>query len=96
MLPSCIDEEWFRVTHVSPGGVKYETTGRATSDAEAVRLADETLEYVERIGISDHLSADGKIVRPPAQLRVERIRPDEATPGFGVVITLLDGTVKRK
>jgi hypothetical protein len=90
------DAEWFRVTNVSPSPVGYETTDKATSDAEAVRLADETLEYVERIGISDHLSADGTTVRPPAQLHVERIRPDQATPGFGVVITLLDGTVQRK
>jgi hypothetical protein len=75
------DEEWFRVTYVSPSGVKYETTGKATSEAEAVRLADETLEYVERVGISDHLSADGTTVRAPAQLQVERIRPDKATPG---------------
>jgi len=48
------DEGWLRVTYVAASGVKYETTGEATSDAEAVRRADETLEYVERIGIRDH------------------------------------------
>ena len=68
----------------------------ASSEVEAVRLADETLEYVERIGISDHLREDGIAVRPPAQLQVERIQPNEATPGFGLVITAPDGTVKRK
>ena len=35
-------------------------------------------------------------VEPPAQLHIERIQPDEATPGFGLVITTPDGTVKRK
>ena len=86
----------YRVAYVSPSGYKYQVTGKAGSDVEAVRLADETLEYVERIGISDHLQDDGISVRPPAQLQVERIQPHEATPGFGVVVTAPDGRVTRK
>ena len=86
----------YRVAYVSPSGFKYEVTGRAPSEVEAVRLANETLEYVERIGISDHLCDDGVSVRPPARLQVERIQPHDATPGFGLVITAPDGTVKRK
>ena len=38
-------EEWFRVTYMSPSGVTDETTSKTISDVEAVRLADETLEY---------------------------------------------------
>lgn len=90
------DTSLFRVTYIAPSGFKYETTGKAPSEVEAVRLADELLEYVERIGISDHLLADGITVRPPAQLWVDVIEPDEATSGFGLVITAPDGTVKRK
>ena len=89
-------QPFFRVIYVAPSGFKYELTGKAASEVEAVRLADETLEYVERIGISDHLRADGTTVRPPAQLRVQRVQPGEAIPGFGLVITAPDGTVKRK
>jgi hypothetical protein len=89
-------DQWFRVTFVAPSGFKHEVTGKAPSEVEAVRLADETLEYVERIGIRDYLEAGSTTVRPPAQLYVERIRPDEATPGFGLVITAPGGTVKRK
>jgi hypothetical protein len=33
-------------------------TGRAASEADAVRLANESLENVERIGISDFLEAE--------------------------------------
>jgi hypothetical protein len=94
--PVDADQSLFRVTYVAPSGFKYEVTGKAPSAVEAVRLADGTLEYVERTGISDHLLDDGTTVRPPAQLQVERIQPDEATPGFGLVITAPDGTVKRK
>ena len=90
------DERLYRVAYLAPSGFKYEVTGRAPSDVEAVRLANETLEYVERIGISDHLEADGISARPPAQLRIEQVPPDEATPGFGLVITAPDGTVTRK
>jgi hypothetical protein len=34
-------------------------TGRAAADVDSARLADETLEYVERVGISDLLAEDG-------------------------------------
>jgi hypothetical protein len=91
-----VDQPLFRVTYVAPSGFKYEVTGKAPSEVEAVRLADETLEYVERIGISDHLNDDGTTVRPPAHLQVVRIQPDEATPGFGLVITTTNGSVTRK
>lgn len=94
--PVDADQPLFRVTYVAPSGFKYEMTGRAPSEVEAVRLADETLEYVERIGMSDHLRDDGTSVPPPAQLQVERIQPDEAAPGFGLVITDPNGTVRRK
>jgi hypothetical protein len=90
------DQPPFRVTYVAPSGCKYELTGNASSEVETVGLADETLEYVERIGISDHLRDDGITVRPPATLQVERIQPDEVTPGFGLVITAPNGTVTRK
>jgi hypothetical protein len=91
-----VGQPWYRVAYLAPSGFKYEVTGRAPSEAEAVRLADETLEYVERIGISDHLQDDGLTVRPPAQLQIQRIQPDSATLGFGLVITAPDGTVTRK
>lgn len=91
-----VDQSQFRVTYTAPSGFKYEMTGKATSEAEAVRLADETLEHIERLGISDHLRDDGTTVNPPAQLRVDRIQPDELTPGFGLVITAPNGTVTRK
>lgn len=91
-----VDQPQFRVTYTAPSGFKYEVTGKATSEVEAVRLADETLEHVERIGIRDHLRDDGTTVHPPAQLQVDRIQPDEATPGFGLVITAPNGTVTRK
>jgi hypothetical protein len=54
------------------------------------------MEYVERIGISDHLCDDGVSVRPPARLQVARIQPNEAKPAFGLVITAPDGTTRRK
>lgn len=89
-------DKWFRVTFVLPSGFQYAVTGRATSKVEAVRLADETVEYVSHIGISDHLNADGITVRSPARLKVEPIQAEGATSGFGVVITAPDGTVTRK
>lgn len=50
------DEQFYRVTFVRANGFQYETTGRASNEAEAVRLADELLENDERIGISDFLA----------------------------------------
>lgn len=38
------NQQFYRVTFVRPDGWQYETTGRASSQAEAVRLADELLE----------------------------------------------------
>ena len=90
------DEEFYRVTFVRPNGWRYETTGKARNEAEAVRLADELLENVERIGISDFLAADGVSVRPPARLDVERVSADLAGSGFGLVITDPSGNVTRK
>ena len=91
-----VDQPHFRVTFTAPNGFKYEMTGKATPEVEAERLADETLEYVERVGIRDHMRDDGTTVDPPAQLQVDRIQPDEATPGFGLWITAPNGTVTRK
>jgi len=85
-----------QVTFVAPTGWTYEVTGQAPSDVEAVRLADETLEYVERIGIHDFLNDDGQTVRSPARLHVERVQTHQAASGFGLVITDPDGTVTRK
>jgi hypothetical protein len=84
------------VTFVRPNGWKYETTGRASSDVEAVRLANETLEHVERVGISDFLEPDGVTVRPPARLTVTRVVASDAGSGFGLVITDPSGNVTRK
>ncbi len=53
------DEQFYRFTFVRPNGWQYEATGRASNETEAVRRADELLENVERIGISDLLAADG-------------------------------------
>lgn len=90
------ESEFYRVTFVRPDGWKYETTGSASNESEAVRLADELLEYVERIGMSDFLAADGVSARPPARLDVERVDADHAGPGFGLVITDPSGKVIRK
>ena len=90
------DEQFFRVTFVRPDGWQYQTTGRASNEVEAVRLADEVLDYVERIGISDFLAPDGITVTPPARLTVERVSADLAGSGFGLVITDPSGKVTRK
>jgi hypothetical protein len=87
---------WYLVTFLAPNGWKYELTGRAESTIEAVRLADDTLEYMERIGIHDSLEPDGISVKPPAWLHVERVSAKAASPGFGVVITDPEGNVTRK
>lgn len=88
--------EQFRVTFVSPNGWIYQTTGGASTEAEAVQSADDLLENVERIGISDFLEPDGVTVRSPARLLVERVDAEEAGPGFGLVITDPQGNVTRK
>ena len=90
------DEQCYRVTFVRPNGWRYEATGRAANEAEAVRLTDELLENVERIGISDFLAADGVSVRPPARLSVEPVAANLAGSGFGLVITDPSGNVTRK
>lgn len=81
---------------VSPDGWHYQTTGQAASEAEAVRLADEVLEHVERVGISDFLEPDGLSVTPPARLLVERVTAEKSGPGFGLVITDPQGKTTRK
>jgi hypothetical protein len=87
---------YYRVTFVRPNDCKYELTGRASSEAEAVRLANDRLEYVERVNIADFLEPDGVTVRPPARLLIERIQAKEAGPGLGLVITDPNGGVTRK
>lgn len=84
------------MTFVRPDGWQYQSTGRASGEADAVRLADELLENVERIGISDFLEPDGLTVRPPARLVVERVGAQDSGPGFGLVITDPSGKVTRK
>lgn len=88
--------DWYRVTFWHPNGCRYDVTGEAETDPQAVQLADGTLEYMERLGISDYLSADGLTVREPARLKVEVIDAAEAGPGFGLVVTRPDGSVVRK
>jgi hypothetical protein len=87
--------KWFRVIFVAPNGWKYEMTGQASSDVEAVSLADELLEHVERIGIKDYLQSDGLTVTPPARLSVEGVDLHDAGPGFGLAITDPQGNVTR-
>ena len=89
-------ERWFRVTFVRPDGWTYEMTGRASIEVDAVRLADEFLEHVERIGISDFLADDGLTVQPPASLQVETVDVQHAGSGLGLVITDPHGNVTRK
>ena len=86
----------YRVTFVRPDGWQYATTGRAADEADAVRSANDLLEHVERIGISDYLRPDGLSVEPPARLTVERMPASETGSGFGLVITDPDGHVTRK
>jgi hypothetical protein len=88
--------KWFRVTFVAPNGWKYEMTGQARTDVEAVSLADDMLENVERIGIKDYLRSDELTVAPPARLTVECLDLHDAGPGFGLVITDPQGDVTRK
>jgi|SRR5450759_4673182 hypothetical protein len=75
--------KWFRVTFVALNGWKYEMTGQASSDVEAVSLADGMLEHVERIGIKDYLQPDGLTVSSPAGLTVEGVDLHDAGPGLG-------------
>ncbi len=88
--------DWYRVTFTAPSNYEYQVTGQASGESEAVRLADELLEHVERIGISDYLNPDELSVRPPARLTVERVDVAEAGSGFGLVITDPAGRVTRK
>ena len=90
------EDTLFRVTFVRPDGWKYAATGRAVSEKDAVRLADDLLEHVERIGISDYLRHDGVTVDPPARLTVERVPSSEAGPWFGLIITDPNGNVTRR
>jgi hypothetical protein len=86
------EEGFFRVTLALPDGWKYPTTGRAWSE-EAVGLANEVLEHVERIGLAAFLRTDGLTVEPPARLTVTA---NESGSGFGLVITDPNGNVTRK
>lgn len=89
-------KDFYRVRFVRPDGWQYEMTGQASGETEAVRLANDHLEYVERVGIADFLESDGLTVRPPARLAVERVSGEQAGPGFGLVITDPSGKVIRK
>ncbi|MDQ1537661.1 MAG: hypothetical protein QOE58_2054 [Actinomycetota bacterium] len=88
--------KWFLVTFVAPNGWKYVMTCQASSFVEAVSLADDRLEYVERLGIKDYLQSDGLSAAPPARLTVEGVDLHDAGPGFGLVITDPQGNVTRK
>jgi hypothetical protein len=73
----------------------YELWPSAESETEAVRAADDLLEYVERVGIRDYLNPDGATVRSPARLTVRRTAevPDS---GISLRITAPDGRVIEK
>lgn len=81
----------FHVLFVQPKGWSYEMWPTAAGEVEAVKTADDLLEYLERVGISDYLEADGVSVRGGAILR---IAPDAAAPeeGLHLRITRPDGT----
>lgn len=57
--------DWYRVTFWHSNGRRYEVTGQAETETEAVEFADATIEHIERLGISDYLSADGLSVHDP-------------------------------
>lgn len=86
-----VPPKMFRVTFIGPDHGRYETTGRASCETEAVLLADDFLEEVEGFGIRDFLESDGLSVRPPARLLVERV----ATEGAGLHVTHWSGAVSR-
>lgn len=85
----------YHVRFVRPNGWTYEMWPSAADEAEAVRTADDLLEYRERIGISDYLEPDGITVRSPAALVVQLATspPDSA---FALRCTRPDGTVVEK
>lgn len=90
-------EQFYRVVFVDPEGTRYDVTGRASSPRDAVALASETIDYVNRIGpITHHLEPDGLTARPPAHLSDSAITAEQAGPGFGLVITTGDGRTIRK
>ena len=89
-------EDYFRVTFVRPDGWQYQTTGRASSEVEAVRLANDMLEYVERVGITDFLESDGLTARTPARLAIERVPAEQCGPGFGLLVTGPNGNVTHR
>ena len=82
---------WF----VSPSGWTYEMWPSGIGDREAVQKADDLLEYVARVGISDYLDHDGRAVRPPAQLAVATVS-DPTESEFALRCTRPDGTVARE
>jgi hypothetical protein len=86
----------YLVTFKAPNGYVYEITCVADSEAEAVQSADQTLEYVERVGIKDYLLADGLSVRAPAELTVESAPTKGTVHGFGLAITDPSGNLYRK
>lgn len=96
MVLCMTENRWLRVTDVRPDGMKYEVTGQASTDLEAVRLANGVLEHVERIGITDYLREDGLTGAPPASLIVEPVEHEERGSGFGLVIIHPNGHVVRK
>ena len=81
----------FHILFVRPNGWSYEMWPEAADAVEAVKTADDLLEYLERLGISDYLEPDGVSVRGGAVLR---ITPDVAAPdtSLHVRITRPDGT----
>jgi hypothetical protein len=85
----------FHVRYVGPTGWLYEMWPSAGTPEDAVRRADELLEYVERVGISDFLEADGVSVRRPAQLAVVAAE-NPTQEEFAVRCTRPDGTVARQ
>jgi hypothetical protein len=88
-------DQCFHVLFIRPGGWTYDLWPRATGKVEAVASANELLEYVERIGISDYLEADGVTVRGDAELRISPV-PEPPKSDVHLRITRPDGSVVEK
>ena len=77
-------ERFFRVLLTDRDGTSHEVTGRAQSSAEAVAHAQNTIDYLNRVGPIEGEAA------------VTEIDGSQAGPGFGFVMTTPSGRIIRK
>ena len=85
----------FHIRFVRPNGWSYELWPQVDNEAQAVKAADELLEYLERVGITDYLEPDGVSVRGGASLQITAITAArDVTPHLR--ITKPDGTIVEK